>query len=88
MAEEKKDANKGEVVRQEGEPEIVWVNAKKVDRTYVIDGVIYASSDSVTNSVPKKLADHIGLVEEALADAVEAEQEAQVAQPEAAPKKG
>jgi len=87
MAEEKR-VNKGDITRQEGEPEIVWVNAKKVDRTYVIDGVIYAPSDAVTSSVPKKLAEHIGLVEEALADAVEAEQEAQAAQPEATPKKG
>lgn len=87
MAEGKR-VNRGDIVKAEGEPEIVWVNANKVDRTYIIDGVIYAPSDSVTNSVPKKLADHIGLVEEALADAVEAEQEAQVAQPEAAPKKG
>ena len=38
---------------------IVWVDMRKVDRVYVIDDVIYAPSDEVTDELPEALKAHL-----------------------------
>lgn len=40
-------------------PQIVWVDIRKVDRVYVLDDVIYAPSDEVTDELPEALKTHL-----------------------------
>lgn len=53
-------------IEPQEEATVIFVSNKRIDRTYVLDnGKVYAPSDDGVTRLPKALADHLGVVEEA-----------------------